>query len=188
MISFCSFWFLVKGDHQFQLYHTYERWNQHLRHVECFSSSYASSISTASTVTLSFFSGKIGCIQCKAGGFSHIRLVLTVMWRCIPPGWNNRIVWIFLAWMIQSFVHDWGPPWGGYNSSNVSLHADFPASCLIVLWVKTCILFDWKYLLKHVVYFYFRCAPGYTGNPLLGQRCVVGNEVNGTLCILIQQN
>ncbi|XP_028266709.1 basement membrane-specific heparan sulfate proteoglycan core protein isoform X11 [Parambassis ranga] len=24
-----------------------------------------------------------------------------------------------------------------------------------------------------------RCAPGYTGNPLLGQRCIVGNEVNG---------
>nr|XP_057906676.1 basement membrane-specific heparan sulfate proteoglycan core protein isoform X5 [Doryrhamphus excisus] len=24
-----------------------------------------------------------------------------------------------------------------------------------------------------------RCAPGYTGNPLLGQRCTAGNEVNG---------
>uniref|UniRef100_A0A8C4GJP6 Heparan sulfate proteoglycan 2 n=1 Tax=Dicentrarchus labrax TaxID=13489 RepID=A0A8C4GJP6_DICLA len=59
--------------------------------------------------------------------------------------------------------------------------SQLPAS----LWfgVKTCILLDWKYLLKNIVYFYFRCAAGYTGNPLLGQRCSVGsNEEHDRYC------
>lgn len=71
----------------------------------------------------------------------------------------------------------------GHNASHLSPLADVPASGLIVLWVKVSMMF---LLGLEIFCLCSRCAAGYSGNPLLGQRCTVGNnEVNGT-CDIVQ--
>lgn len=74
-----------------------------------------------------FFSLEMG-----VGDFQVMRSVHV----CALTGWNNR--YMFVSWLMSAS----GRPSKGHNSSNVSPLTDFPASCLIVLWVKSCILLD----------------------------------------------
>lgn len=67
------------------------------------------------------------------------------------------------------------------KESDPSTLAVFSASFLFLL--RTTFHLLLVYLNKHTHYFYFRCAAGYTGNPQLGQRCTVGNEVNGSFVL-----
>lgn len=55
----------------------------------------------------------------------------------------------------------------------------FMADPVMSLLIPNVVLFLLHDILKQffqgVVYFFLRCAPGYTGNPQLGQRCTQGN-------------
>lgn len=83
--------------------------------------------SPARAIMVLFFPLEMG-----VGDFQVMRSVHV----CALTGWNNS--YMFVSWLMSAS----GRPSEGHNSSNVSPLTDFPASCLIVLWVKSCILLD----------------------------------------------
>lgn len=63
--------------------HSYERWNQHLRHVECFGGGNASSISIVCLGKQFVLNAKAGCLMFRVS----VRLVLSV---CMSTYWMEK--------------------------------------------------------------------------------------------------